>query len=179
MVSERLTAVSDIQCSPVQWSWWATGRWGVEATCAAATLWRTRTPEHGGWAPEADAGSPPDALNTHTHKHLSTSSMNMVNCRSKKKNLKLKTPLSFILLCLLLLLHVSVCTVYLVCLGGISDTGPLRCCRWWRPGVWAAWPSVPAQHLCWWTDSKSCSGLQPPGLQIETHTDFISLCASL
>lgn len=57
--------------------------------------------------------------------------------------------------------------VYLVCLAGIFGTGQLRCCRWWRPGVWAALLSAPAQHLCWWTDSKNCSGLQPPELKAD------------
>lgn len=52
---------------PARWSWWATARWGAEGTCAAAALWRTGKPEHEGWAPGADAGSPPDALNK-THK---------------------------------------------------------------------------------------------------------------
>lgn len=66
-VWEKATVFSEVWFSPVRWSWWATVRWGVEVTCAAAALWRTGTPEHGGWAPEADADSPPDALNTQTN----------------------------------------------------------------------------------------------------------------
>lgn len=62
------TAFSEV--SPIQWSWWATERWDVEVTCAAAALWRTGTPERGGWAPEADADSPPDALSTKTNSRL-------------------------------------------------------------------------------------------------------------
>lgn len=54
--------------SPARLSSWATVRSGVEATYAGAELERTGTPERGGWAPEGDAGSPPDALKkTHTH----------------------------------------------------------------------------------------------------------------
>lgn len=212
-VWEKATVFSEVWFSPVRWSWWATVRWGVEVTCAAAALWRTGTPEHGGWAPEADADSPPDALNTQTNfsaaaqwtcgkicrlinhvpHQVDPDAANMMSISGNYYQCSLSIAVGNLsewrsnccnIQCLYTTL-VHVCIVYLVCLAGISGTGPLHCCRWWKPGVWAAWLSAPAQRLCWWTDSESCSGLQPPGLKGNTQLllvdaeRIISLSASL